>query len=92
MITQDRRNGAASKRSVFFRPSLSAIGPDGTAPNIAPKASNELTQEPCSLVITSQELSLYSWGRTGDVQAKAVPTASAIKQAEEHLRKLKELY
>lgn len=81
MITQDKRNGTASRRSVFFRPSLSAIGPDGTAPAIAPKASSEPTQDPCSGVMTSQELFLYSWGRTGDVQARAVPTPTAIRQA-----------
>jgi len=60
MIAQDRRNGAVSKRSDFFRPSLSAIGPDGMAPTIAPRASNEPTQDPCSVVMTSHEFGSYS--------------------------------
>ncbi|EZA57782.1 hypothetical protein X777_00884, partial [Ooceraea biroi] len=70
MIAQERRNGTVSSRSDFLRPSLSAIGPDGTALNIAPRASNELTQDPCSLLMTSQEFASYSWGSTGDVQAR----------------------
>jgi len=82
MIAQERRNGIVSRRSDFFRPSLSAIGPDGTALNIAPRASNELTQDPCSSLMTSQEVATYSWGRTGDVQARAVPAATAIMEAE----------
>jgi len=82
MMAQERRNGVVSSRSDFLRPSLSAIGADGTALNIAPRGSNALTQDPCSSLMTSQEVATYSWGRTGDVQARAVPAAMAIVEAE----------
>lgn len=81
MIAQDKRNGADSRRSAFFRPILSAIGPDGMAPKIAPSANNEPIHDPWSSSMTSQESAWYNWGSTGDVQAKAVPVLVAIMQA-----------
>lgn len=85
IISQESKNGPDKNKIDFFRPNLSPKVPAGTAPIIAPMASKELTQDPWSSVIGSQESDLYNFGSTGDVQASAVPAPIANVHAVEQI-------
>lgn len=82
IISQDIRNGTASRRRTFLRPYLSDMAPDGRAPITAPIAHREPIHDPSSDVMGRKESSLISFGSTGDVHAKAVPTPTARIDAE----------